>query len=338
MKGKRIVWPSINQVELEDYTLPALKQGEVLIETEYSVISAGTEKAWFSGMPNTSGKFPQYPGYSASGRIVETGAGVSDLKAGDRVLCYYTGHASHAVKPAKGLVKIEDPAICSKEAAFAEIVSISMQGVRKARLELGESVMVMGLGILGQLAVQLAQLSGGLPVIAADLNETRRQLALQLGADYALSPTDEHFREQVRQLTHGRKANAVIEITGVAAALNTALASTARQGRVVLLGCSRVSDSIVDFYQAVHKPGISIIGAHQFVRPDQDSYPGYWTRQDEFRTFLRLLSAGKLKVSPIISEVVSPEQAPGVYKRLVEENHAPLGIVFDWTKNGEERK
>jgi threonine dehydrogenase-like Zn-dependent dehydrogenase len=247
-------------------------------------------------------------------------------------LCYSTGHASHAVKPAKGLVKIEDDAISSLDASFAEIVSIAMQGVRKARLELGESVLIMGMGILGQIAVQLAQLSGGLPVIAADLNETRRKLALQLGADYALCPTDGQFAEHVKQLTQGRNANAVIEVTGVAAALNQALASTTRQGRVILLGCTRINDSSVDFYRAVHIPGISIIGAHTSVRPGHDSYPGYWTREDEYRTILRLLSAGKLKLAPIISEVVTPDRAPVVYKRLVEEDHAPLGIVFDWTK------
>lgn len=331
MKGYRVVWPAPKQVELGEFTLPDLKPGEVLIQTEYSVISAGTEKAWLKGMPNTSNKFPQYPGYSASGRILEVGPDVSGLQVGDRVLCHATGHRSHAIKPAKKLVKIEDEAISSRDAAFAEIVSIAMQGVRKAKLELGESMLMMGMGILGQIAVQLAQLSGGLPVIAADLNEARRRLALQLGADYALDPTDGQFAEKVKQLTHGRNANAVIEVTGVAAALKQALASTARQGRVILLGCTRVNDSSVDFYQSVHLPGITIIGAHTFVRPDHDSYPGYWTREDEYRTILRLFSAGKLKVAPIISEVVAPQRAPEVYKRLVENDHAPLGIVFDWT-------
>ncbi|WP_135548388.1 zinc-dependent alcohol dehydrogenase [Paenibacillus cymbidii] len=335
MKGYRVVWPAAGRIELADFTLPALKPGDVLIETEYSAISAGTEKAWLKGMPNTSGKFPQYPGYSASGRILEAGSDVEGLKAGDRVICYYTGHASHAVKPAEGLVKIEDPAVSSLEAAFFEIASIAMQGVRKARLELGESVLVMGQGLLGLLAVQFAQLSGGLPVIAADLNEARRQLSVQLGADHALSPMDEYFREAVEELTQGRKANAVIEVTGVAVALKQALACTARQGRVILLGCTRINDAFVDFYKDVHLPGISLIGAHQFVRPDRDSHPGYWTRQDEFRTLHRLLSAGKLKLAPMISEVTAPENAPMVYKRLIEEEHAPLGIAFHWTKREE---
>lgn len=331
MEGCRIVWPAPNQVELERYTLPPLKPNEVLIQTEYSVVSAGTEKAHLSAMPNTSNRFPQHPGYSASGRIIETGDEVAGLQIGDRVICYHTGHASHAIKPAEGLVKIEDDSVSSLDAAFTVIASFSLGGLRKARLELGESVMVMGQGLLGLFATQLCQLNGGLPVIAADLSESRRRLALQLGTDYAFDPTDARFKESVSEVTQRRKVNAVIEVSGSAKAINHALSCTARQGRVVLLGCTRISNDSIDFYTDVHKPGISIIGAHNFVRPDHDSYPGYWTRQDDYRTLLRLLAAGKLKAAPMISEVVTPERAPFVYRRLIEQEHAPLGIVFDWT-------
>ncbi|MDF2725396.1 MAG: alcohol dehydrogenase, partial [Paenibacillus sp.] len=94
MESYRIVWPAAGQAKLERFALPPLKPGEVLIQTEYSVISAGTEKAWLTAMPNTSGEFPQYPGYCASGRIIGIGDGVKHLCEGDRVICYHTGHAS----------------------------------------------------------------------------------------------------------------------------------------------------------------------------------------------------------------------------------------------------
>jgi threonine dehydrogenase-like Zn-dependent dehydrogenase len=153
-----------------------------------------------------------------------------------------------------------------------------------------------------------------------------------------LNPLDDHFSEAIREATQGRRVNAVIEVTGSSKALNQALSCTARQGRVVLLGCTRISNDSIDFYRDVHKPGISIIGAHNFVRPDHDSYPGYWKRQDDYKTLLGLLSAGRLKVSPIVSETVSPDQAPAVYKRLIEEDYAPLGIVFDWTNRRKENE
>jgi 2-desacetyl-2-hydroxyethyl bacteriochlorophyllide A dehydrogenase len=188
MEGLRIVWPAPKQVELASFEIPSPKPFEVLIETEYSVISAGTERANLTSMPNTSQQFPQLPGYSAVGRIIETGAEVSNVQAGDRVICYHTGHTSHAVKPAEGLVKIEDRSISLKEAAFVVIASMSLQGVRKARLELGESVMIMGQGLLGLFAVQLAQFSGGLPVIAADLNESETQVSAAAWSGYCVEP------------------------------------------------------------------------------------------------------------------------------------------------------
>ena len=113
---------------------------------------------------------------------------------------------------------------------------------------------------------------------------------------------------------------------------DTVLIYVAWQGRISLLGCTRVSDANIDFYQYVHQRGVSLVGAHTFVRPKVDSYPGYWTTQDDFRTLLALIAARKLKVQPIISEIVSPESAPAIYKRLAEEKNPPLGIVFDWSK------
>jgi len=121
-------------------------------------------------------------------------------------------------------------------------------------------------------------------------------------------------------------------VTGVAAALQDALTYVARQGRISLLGCTRMPDVNIDFYQRVHLTGVSLIGAHTFVRPKVDSYPGYWTTQDDYRTLLAFIGAGKLQVKPIISEVVSPQSAHAVYKRLAEEKHPPLGIVFDWSQ------
>lgn len=119
-------------------------------------------------------------------------------------------------------------------------------------------------------------------------------------------------------------------MTGSAAALQDALGYVAWQGRISLLGCTRVSDADIDFYRYVHRRGVSLIGAHTFVRPKEDSYPGYWTTRDDYRTLLALIAAGRLKVKPMISEIVSPQSAPAIYKRLAEQQHPPLGIVFDW--------
>jgi len=225
---------------------------------------------------------------------------------------------------------VSDDRIESLDAAFVVIAAMGLQGVRKLQLQLGESAMVIGLGILGIFATQMAALDGAIPVIVSDFDKKRRDLALTLGADHAFSPDEEGLPDKIKELTYGKGADAIVEVTGAAAALQQALTYVARQGRISLTGCTRVSDADIDFYRYVHQPGISLIGAHTFVRPKVDSYPGYWTAQDDYRALLAFIAAKKLQVRPIISEIVSPECAPAIYTRLAEEKHPPLGIVFDW--------
>ena len=123
---------------------------------------------------------------------------------------------------------------------------------------------------------------------------------------------------------------ATVEVTGNSAALQQALKCAARQGRISLLGCTRVSDCPIDFYQQVHRPGIQLIGAHNFVRPLYESQPHCWTHQDDCKAILALLAAGRIQVKPIISRVVKPENAPAIYTQLCDDPAFPMGTVFDW--------
>lgn len=330
MTGHYIVFESIGRAVLKPFEIPRPGPGEVLIENDYTVISAGTERANLLNLPNTSGGFPYHAGYCGVGRIIALGDGVESVHPGDRTLVDFSGHRSHAIHSAAELTVVEDDAIESLEAAFVVIAAMGLQGVRKVRLELGESAMVIGLGLLGIFATQLARIDGAIPVIVSDLDPKRRELALRLGADHAFSPDEDDLAEKIRDLTYGKGPDTIVEVTGNAAALQDALTCVARQGRISLLGCTRVPDANIDFYQYVHRPGVSLIGAHTFVRPKMDSYPGYWTTGDDYRALLALIAAGRLQVKPIISEIVSPREAPAIYARLADEKHPPLGIVFDW--------
>ncbi len=332
MDGKRICFTGKGKAKLESFLLPDLASGDVLIENEYTVVSAGTERANLVQLPNTGTSengFPFYPGYCGIGRVVKLGDRVDALRLGDRVIVAWAGHSSHSVKPATGLVKVEDDRIDPLEAAFAHIASFSLLGVRKLKIELGESVMVAGMGLLGAFAVQFAAYSGAVSVFAADFDPARRDLARKLGASAVFVP-DATLPEQVKAATDGQGVNAVVEVSGNAKALQQALEYVAWEGRISLLGCTRVSDAPIDYYKYVHRRGISLIGAHTFTRPGTDSAPGRWTEQDDYRTYLKLLAAGKLQVRPLISEIVSPERAPEVYAQLAENPNPPLGFVFDW--------
>ncbi len=330
MTGHYVVFESIGNAELKPFEVPSPGPGEVLLENDYTVISAGTERANLLNLPNTSNVFPFHPGYCGIGRVVDVGGGIENVAIGDRALVDHGGHRSHSIQKAAKLTVVGDDRIDSLDAAFVVIAAMGLQGVRKLRLELGESAMVIGLGLLGIFATQLAKIDGAIPVIVSDFDRTRRDLALKLGADHAFSPEEEDLAEKIRDLTNGNGPDGIVEVTGVAAALQDALTYVAWQGRISLLGCTRVSDAEIDFYQFVHRRGVSLIGAHNFVRPKEDSYPGYWTNRDDYRVLLALIAAGRLRVRPIISEIVPPDYAPDIYNRLAEEEHPPLGIVFDW--------
>ena len=112
--------------------------------------------------------------------------------------------------------------------------------------------------------------------------------------------------------------------------VHQALSCAAQCGRIVALGCARGLTDGINFYTDVHRRGVTIIGGHNCIRPEHDSYPGYWTLQDDRQTYLDLLASGRLMVQPLVSEVLSPQEAPAAYDRLASGTLEALGVVFDW--------
>lgn len=331
MKTKQILFTDVHKAELVEAEVCEPAADEVMTEMEYTVISGGTERANIMAAPNTGGySFPKALGYCGVGWVVKTGSAVTSVAVGDRVLVYHGHHKKYNVTPEIKVTKVTDDAMPSLDAAFVVIAAMGLGGVRKLELELGESAMVMGLGLLGLFAVQFCRLSGAYPVIAADLNPARRELALKLGADYAFDPSAPDFVEQVKAVTKGNGVRAIVEVTGVSAAMKQALECASWLGRIALLGCTRVSDCAIDYYQQVHRPGIKLIGAHNFVRPKVESYPHHWTHQDDCKAILDLISAGRIQSASIASRVVPPAAAPEIFDQLCDDPAFPVGTVFDW--------
>ena len=336
MTCKQIVFTEINKAELIDTELPELGANMVKVKTEISSISCGTERANITGDPNVNcnGKpevvFPRHSGYSSSGTVVEVGSDVKSVKVGDRVAMFWSSHKEYNVLPETNVVKIEYDNVSFKEAALGHIANFPMAAVRKTKLEMGESMMVMGLGILGLFAVQLAHAAGAVPVIAVDPVKERREKALKFGADYAFDPFDEDFAKKVKEVTHGG-VNAAVEVTGNGAGLNETLDCMARFGRVALLGCTRNSDFTVDYYRKVHGPGISLIGAHTLARPNEESHPGYFTHRDDLKAYMKLVAMKRINMLDIIDETYSPKDCGEVYTRLINDRSFPVVSQFDWS-------
>ena len=340
MQNKQIVFTSPNTAELMDNTVPdEPKKHQVLVKTHFSAISTGTERANLIGEINVDGSkvlkeavFPRYYGYSSSGVVEKVGSEVKKIKPGDRVINYFGKHSLYNMMPEKNVIKIDDD-ISLREAAFIVIASFSIEAIRKTKVEIGESALVAGLGILGLFAVSLYRAAGAVPVIAADPNPERRKLALLLGADYTLDPLDEDYYKKVKALTQNNGINSAVEVSGISTALVQTLGCMARFGRVALLGCTRHPDSNIDFYHQVHYPGVSLIGANNFARPEYESHPGNWTIQDDCRALIKLIKGNRIDINKIIQETHTPENAPAVYKRLAEDyGNFPVGVLFDWTK------
>lgn len=335
MKTKQIVFTRPYTAELLDVECLPPKADEVTVELEYSAISSGTEKANFIGLRNGTNiseddepVFPRTVGYSASGIVTEVGDAVNDIKAGDRVIVYWGKHKKNITVNRDNVIKIPE-GVSMQEASLALISTFPLAAIRKTRLEIGESALVMGLGILGVFAVQELKAAGAYPVIAADPVEERREFALKMGADYALNPLDEHFIETVKQLSDGG-VNVCIEVTGLGAGLIQALECMRRMGRVALLGCTRSSKFEIDYYGKVHGRGISLIGAHTMARPKKESSQGLWTDADDLRAVLNLVKGKRLNFKDMIMEMHSPADAQMIYDRLVKEKNFPIGVLFDW--------
>lgn len=336
MMNQAIIFTEPNTAKLVDKgELPELKEKEVKVKTLFSTVSCGTEKANITGDPNVGPKgegksaFPRQLGYSSSGVVEAVGEKVTSVKPGDKVAMHWSTHSEYNILSEDRVVKIEDDSLSMQEAAVAFITTFPMAAIRKTRLEIGESVLVMGLGLLGQIAVKLARLAGAVPIVAVDPVKERREEALKNGADFAFDPFEEDFAAQVKKVTKGG-ANVCVEVTGVGSGLNGALDCMAKFGRVALLGCTRSSDFTVDYYKKVHGPGITLVGAHTMARPNVESHGGWFTHRDDIKAALKLISGQRLDIRSMIKELHKPSECQEVYTRLINDKNFPTLVQFDW--------
>ncbi len=327
-RTKQILVGSDSAIRLEPVELPPLKSDEVLIETSTTLISPGTERAKLLRLPGLTVNYPAATGYSLVGRVLALGADVTALKPGDRVASR-SRHAAHVVAKAAECHPIPN-GLTDEEAAFFQLLAIALQAVRKTRLEVGEGCAVLGVGLVGQLALQVARIAGALPTVAIDRDEGRLALAERLGADYCVNGNDAADRiRELDEFKHGPPV--VIEATGNPVGLESACQIAAFGGRVALLGSTRGASEAFDFYKQVHKRGITLIGAHISTTYRAAAAPGWWTQHDEQQTALRLLAANRVNAAPLITHRFSSVDAPEAYKLLAQWDPHAIGMVIDWT-------
>lgn len=244
-----ITAPRTVEVRTQELRTPA--ENEVLIEAIASGISAGTEMNVYRGNapqwrrkqdPATrlfvttdepEWRYPLAYGYACVGRILHAGAQVKHVSEGEVVFAY-APHSSHALVDEKKVVPLRglnDPIL----GVFLANLSTAYNGVLDARPPLGANLVVSGLGVIGQLLIRLLSQCGLRTLIGVDVLDARRELARQSGADYVLDPQRNAVAEEVRELTDGRGADIVIEVSGAATALNEAIRTAGYNGTVIAM-------------------------------------------------------------------------------------------------------
>ncbi len=336
MKTKQILFTEPLVAKFVEKDLSEPKPGEVQVHLSVSTISSGTERAKLTGNLNCgwtkpedkTAIFPRCGGYSSSGVVTALGENITDLKIGDRVALSWSTHSETVNLPRKNVVLLDD--VSFEDGALFHIATFPLAAMRKCRLELGESAIVMGMGILGLLALPLLRSAGACPILAVDPDPKKREKALSCGADFALDPFDPLFAQRAKELTGGG-AKVGIEVTGIGKGLEGILDCMAKGARVALLGCTRDSNFTIDYYRKVHGPGITLIGAHTHARPQWESHGGWWSQKDDMESLVRLTKSGRLHLSSMVDETHSPEEAPAVYQRLARDKTFPI-VQFCWKK------
>ncbi len=353
--------------------VPVVQPGRVLVRTAASLISAGTERALAElGQKGLLGKARERPeligkvwekvktdglaqalegvrdkldqshavGYSAAGIVIETAPDVSDFRAGDRVACAGTDYASHAEVisvPRNLCVRLPDP-LSLEEGAFGTVGAIALQGVRLAEPTLGESIVVIGLGLVGQLTVQLLK-ANGCRVFGVDIDEVRIQLALASGADDGCLPGE--ARPKVMAWSRGRGADACIVAAATASNDPIELAGeiSRLKGRVVAVGLVGMNVPRNVYYQRELTLKVSLSYGPGRHDPDYEQrghdYPvAYvrWTEGRNIEAFLDLVAAGRIDVKPLITHRFSIDEAPRAYQLIsggLKENYLAVVLNYD---------
>lgn len=328
-----VVFTAPNRVEIEDREIPEPTENEVLIETHRTLISTGTELTILSGeFPENSvwdgmAEYPIVGGYCNVGTIVDVGENVDDAEIGKRVA--NEGEHARYVTAAEGSYDEVPDGVSDEEAVFSTIAKIVMNGIRRSRLEWGETAAVYGLGVLGQLATRFAHTTGARNVLAVDLADSRLKRVPEKPGIAPLNPTDDDWEEQVATETRGRLADVVFEVTGNPRAITDEFEILCKQGRLVLLSSPR-GKTRFDFHDYCNFGSYEILGAHVSSHPKHEEPHNPWTKSRNAELFLEYLDDDRIDMDSIISHQVSYNEASDTFEMLLEDRTHALGVQFTW--------
>jgi threonine dehydrogenase-like Zn-dependent dehydrogenase len=330
----------------EPLTLATLGPEEVRIRTLHSGVSAGTELSQYRGTnpfmhvqwdPSLrlfrKGDGPSWPypvrnlGYEEVGEIIEVGSAVSAIRVGHRVFGTW-GHRTHHVAPQEyARDRLMPDGADPRIGIFSHIGAVALNGVHDAAIRMGDLVVVFGLGVPGQIVAQAARASGA-TVVGVDPVQVRRDMALRLGVDRVLDPTTTPVAETIKTETGGRGADVCIEVSGAAPALSEAIRTVAYSSRVVAMGFFQGEVQGLQLGEEFHHNRIELICSQ--ISGVAPAASHRWSKLRLWQSAIRLQHAGRLNLTPLITDEVPFDDAPRLFERLDQGDHAILQSMLSF--------
>ena len=337
MQGRRITIDEDKQVRCEEFESPkTLGSGDILVRVIYSLISPGTELATYA---DRDVRRVLHPGYTAVGDVVDVGAEAEREVLGKTVFLFperYDSsgcHASLKVFARGGLALPLPPGLDPKRACFARMVNIALTPYCNAAPKTMGSVLVIGLGLVGNMIGQVGRLRG-LQVIGVDLDEVRRRRAEEAGFHEVLDPAQTDVVTAVRAATGGRGVELTVNATGHAAPFLTALEATAEGGEISTLGGARTSAraDLKDVFSIIHGRHLVVRGGWELQLPFRSAAAaGTASIESNLRNAFRWVENGDVKLDPVWTHTIGPEAFQSAYDSLLKKDPRYLGVVVDWS-------
>lgn len=323
----RIVFTGKQQVHLEAFEPKEVGPDEIAVRSLYSLMSTGTENIVFNRLfePGTHWdrwvKYPFYPGYALVGEVVNAGNRVQKARVGDRV-ALRSGHASFQVVSADAATVV--PAgVGSREAAWFALGKIASMSARAAQYQVGDTVVVIGAGPVGQMALRWANACSAETLVVVDRFASRLEMARRGGASHVLAKPIEECLEDIQAANSGELPRVVIDATGHPQVFVQALRMARPRGRVVLLGDTG-TPSNQHLSSDVIAKGLTIAGAHD-SHVDAD-----WSAARIHRLFFRLVETARFPLTGLNTHEFRPEECERAYALANSRREDTMGILFNW--------
>lgn len=327
--AKRFVFTGKQKIDFEDFTSESLTDDSVHIKNSYTLMSTGTENIVFNRLFEAGThwdnwvKYPFYPGYAAVGEVIAVGKNVTNFSLGQKV-AHRGSHASEATVEAGEVSPVPD-GIELTDAVWFALAKIAFMGARTAEYFLGDTVLIIGAGPIGQMSIRWARAAGVQTIVVVDMVDKRLELATKGGATCIISERlSDDLLEKVTSASLGNLPQTVIDTTGNAAVFNEALKFAGDRGKVIILGDTGTPSQQHLSADVIIK-GLTIRGAHDCHTDD------LWRAERIHQLFFSLLNSGRFPMTDINTHILKPEDYIEAYRLANEEREKTMGIIFDWT-------